>query len=296
VRGRLGSAVQRSFGWLRSQPPGRMAHLIRTDDIEGCAVALLGLPDDLGVKMNGGRPGAAGGPQAFREALSRYGAAHPAGPSWPGVFDSGDVVPGDTLAETHARVTRVAGELLDAGLLPVGIGGGHDLTFPLVRALAQRAAEPLTGLYLDAHLDVRSEEGSGMPFRRLVEDCGVRALHVGGLDPFSNSLEHRRWFANHGGRELGFGPEDPWPEGPLFFSLDLDVLDQAHAPGVSATNPCGWTPPRVEAWVRAAGRNPRVGCFDIMELSPPWDQDDRTARLAARLFLAFLAGVAERSG
>lgn len=274
--------------------PGRFARSIRTADPGGCRVALLGLADDHGIALNRGRPGAAEGSRAFREALARYGTGAPEGFEWPAVFDAGDVLPGPTLSETHERVTRAAGELLDAGLLPVGVGGGHDLTFPFVRALAERTSEPLGGIYLDAHLDVRQEEGSGMPFRALVERCGVRGLDVRGLDPFSNTAAHRAWFREHGGREEGFGADDAWPDGPLFFSLDLDVLDQAHAPGVSARNPSGWTPSEVEPWVRAAGRTPAVGCFDIMELSPPRDAQGRTARLAARLFLAFLRGVADR--
>lgn len=283
------------FDWPRADPPARFAHGVRVEDPAGCRIALLGMPDDLGVRLNNGRPGAAGGPRAFRAALARYGTAEPEGFAWPKVYDAGDIPSGRTLEDTHARVTMVTEALLERGLLPVGIGGGHDLTFPFVRALAAGSDAPLSGVYLDAHLDVRAEPGSGMSFRRLVEECGVVSLDVRGLDPYVNSAEHRRWFREHGGREEGFGPDDPWPEGPLFFSLDLDVLDQAHAPGVSATNPCGWTPGQAEPWVRAAGRNPRVGCFDIMELAPAWDRGGRTARLAARLFLTFLRGVAERA-
>ncbi len=288
------SDLVRSWQWDTATPASRLAHRIRVTDPEGCQVALLGLPDDLGVRLNGGRPGAAGGPRAFREALARYGAGAPGSIQWPQIYDAGDVVPGSSLTETHTRVTRAAERLLELGLLPVGVGGGHDLTFPLVRALAQRKQEPLTGIYLDAHLDVREEDGSGMPFRRLVEECGVRALHVRGLDPFSNSREHLNWFRSHGGRTSGFGAADEWPDGPLFVSLDLDVLDQSVAPGVSAGNPAGWRVQEAEAWARAAGAHPGVGSFDLMELSPPWDEGGRTARVAARLFLAFLQGVEAR--
>jgi formiminoglutamase len=269
---------------------------IVTRSAKGCGVALIGLADDLGVRLNHGRPGAAEGPYAFRSALARYGTRHPSMGDLPKVFDAGDVVPGMTLEETHSRVTRVARSLLEKGMIPVGIGGGHDLTFPLVRALAEVASEPLTGVYFDAHLDVRSAEGSGMSFRRLVEECGVRRLHVFGLDPFVNSAEDRAWFTAHGGVEGGFGWDGEWPEGPLFVSLDLDVLDQAFAPGVSAMNPAGWSPQRTERWAEAAGRHAQVRCFDIMELAPRLDETGRTARLAARLFLAFLRGVAMREG
>lgn len=256
-------------------------------------MALLGLPDDTGVAMNHGRVGAAGGPTAFRAALGRYGAMEAAGVDWPTVVDVGNIMPGSSLGETHQRVTEAVATLLDLGLFPIGIGGGHDLTFPLVRAVTKRHPA-MVGVYLDAHLDVRAEEGSGMPFRRLIESCGVRGLHVHGLDPFSNAAEHRSWFEQHGGHVDARLPDDPWPEGDLFVSVDLDVIDQAFAPGVSAMNPCGWMPGQADGWARAAGRCERVRCFDIMELNPKYDEDGRTARLAARLFLSFLRGFSER--
>ncbi len=280
--------------WPRPISAARFAATIRRDSPRGCAVALLGLPDDTGVKLNGGRPGAAGGPTAFRAALARYGVADPAGNPWPVVFDAGDVTPGRTLEATHARVTAAAGALLDAGLLPIAIGGGHDLTFPFVRAVAARYPK-LGGIYFDAHLDVRETAGSGMPFRRLIEDCGVAALQLHGFRPPVNSREHYAWFRAHGGTVAPAGGRVTLPRGRnLFASFDLDVLDAAHAPGVSALNPAGWTVREAETWVRACGADPRVRCFDLMELNPRFDVDGRTARVAAHLFLAFLSGFVER--
>lgn len=284
-----------AWAWPEGDPPRKLADRIRRETDPTDAVTILGFPDDAGVVMNGGRAGAADGPRAFRGALLRYGTARPAGFQWPGVVDAGDVEPAETLTETHRRASEASGRLVEGGALPVGIGGGHDFTYALVRGVAQGLDEPLTGIYLDAHLDVRPTEGSGMSFRRLVDEGHVGELHVHGLDPYATSPDHLAWFTDHGGDVGAFGPEDPWPKGPLFVSIDLDALDQAFAPGVSAANPCGLTPREVEAWARAAGRHPGVRCFDLMELSPRWDQGGRTARLAARLFLAFLHGVAERA-
>jgi arginase family enzyme len=59
-------------------------------------------------------------------------------------------------------------------------------------------------------------------------------------------------------------------------------------------NPAGWTVSEAEAWVRACGSDPRVRCFDLMELNPAHDLDGRTARVAAHLFLTFLAAFARR--
>ena len=69
---------------------------------------------------------------------------------------------------------------------------------------------------------------------------------------------------------------------------------ETDSPGVSALNPAGWTVRDAEAWVRACGADPRVRCFDIMELNPAHDPDGRTARVAAHLFLTFLASFAQR--
>jgi formiminoglutamase len=276
--------------------PSMFASTILTVDVsDGCQVGLIGLPDDTGVSLNNGRPGAKHGPQAFRDALSRYGTARPAGFNWPRVFDAGDVVPAGDIHETHDRVTAAISALLDLGLFPIAIGGGHDLTFPHVRAIVAKF-DQMSGVYFDAHLDVRAETGSGMAFRRIIEDCGVSELHVQGFRPFVNDREHLDWFSQHGGRIEAFGPHDSWPPGNLFVSLDLDVISSAYAPGVSAPNPNGWNGNQCEEWVSAAAREPRVRCFDIMELNPMYDVDGRTARLAAHLFLCFLRGFGQRDG
>jgi formimidoylglutamase len=282
-----------------------LRNVAAASDLKTCRIALLGLADNTGVTLNGGRPGARLGPSAFRAALSTYGVANQ---TFPGVFDAGDIEIGRDIHETHDRVTSAVDTLLKMGLFPIGIGGGHDLTFPFVRAVAQHVrnqAGAMAGVYLDAHLDVRSEVGSGMPFRRLVEDCGVSSLTCIGADPFANSAEHLAWFASHGGTiqsvqdaerasSADLIPTCFTSESPLFVSIDLDCLNVAYAPGVSAINPNGLTSHTVAAHAYHGGRSRHVHCFDIMELNPTYDIDGRTARLAAHLFLQFLRGFAER--
>jgi formiminoglutamase len=280
--------------WPLDLATSRFASTFRKSNPADCQVALLGLPDDTGVRLNQGRPGAAQGPSAFRAALTRYGAAESAAGEWPIVFDAGDVEAGATLDETHERVTAATTALLKAGLFPIAVGGGHDLTYPFVRAVALRHPKPV-GIYFDAHLDVRESAGSGMPFRRLVEDCRVPALHLHGFRPFSNTREHLAWFKAHGGRIYPDTARLSLPQSKhLFASFDLDVLDSAHAPGVSALNPAGWSVRDAEPWVRLCGATRSVRCFDLMELNPAHDVDGRTARVAAHLFLTFLSGFADR--
>lgn len=278
--------------------PGRFAAEIRTASPDGCAIALLGLPDDTGVGLNHGRLGARDGPAAFRRALARYGTNYH-GPTRSdlasvGVFDAGDVQPRSSLDHTHDAVTRRVAELLDLGLTPVCIGGGHDLTWPVVRAVAANHPN-IVGLYYDAHLDVRGEPGSGMPFRKIRLETTCRELHVVGLDPFANSREHVEWFRTHGGFMHETTPELVHGE-HLFVSFDLDAVSSAEAPGVSAVNPVGLSARQADEAAFRAGADGRVRSFDIMELNPTYDADGRTARLAARLFLSFVAGFSTRSG
>ncbi|MFO0836681.1 MAG: formimidoylglutamase [Phycisphaerales bacterium] len=289
--------------WPADIPASRFASLVRRDRPEGCRVGLLGLPQDIGVRLNNGRPGAAEGPREFRRALARLGVARPDGHDWPRVFDAGDVVPAtfdgpasldntDAIAafhETHRRISEASLAIADAGLLPVAVGGGHDCTFAFVQGVHRQFRSPMAGLYFDPHLDVRETPGSGMGFRRLIEVGAADSLSIVGFDPIVNSREHVAWFRGHGGQMLDPAGPLQLPQGrPLFVSVDMDSIDASSAPGVSAMNPCGLSPSQLFPWIEAAAAHPRLACFDIMELSPPHDPDGRTARLAAYLFLTFL--------
>ena len=296
--------------------PNRFAQTIVLDEAKG-DVALLGLPDETGVRLNGGRPGAAQGPTAFRAALASLGTTFDAARRRPltvRVVDAGDVepAPGDdetALHETHERITGAVAAIHEQGMIPVCIGGGHDLTYPSVKALARHVGGPVGGVNFDAHLDVRETIGSGMPFRRLiVEGLLDPARHVTlGVGRFTNSREHVEWLAHQGGILLTADEALTRPDaasfalgaamraGAGFVSIDLDGIDSAQAPGVSAPNPMGLTSTHANQLAALAGRHPAVRHFDIMELSPPHDVDDRTARVAAKLFLSFVAGVQERA-
>jgi len=350
--------------WPGTIPHGRFAAVIQRDwaAVEGVAVAagavepvepardraepdpsvrptlvMLGLPDDAGVALNGGRVGAAEGPSAFRAALAGYGTPFDlerAAVTRVRVLDAGDVVPAEgrdeaALHETHRRVTEAVRAVHEAGFVPVCVGGGHDLTYASVRALAEHVVDasraqapgptgpdrPLGGLNVDAHLDVREEVGSGMPFRRLIEGGHLDASRfaVFGASRFVNASEHVRWLREGGAAVFGvgavrddtatvdhafslaFGSVLARPVAPGFVTIDLDAIDGAYAPGVSAVNPCGLGVATVAGIAERAGRTPGVRHFDLMELSPPHDVDGRTARVAVLLFLHFVAGFMDRA-
>lgn len=269
-------------------------------EVAKCSVALIGLPDDTGVRLNHGRAGAASGPAAFRQALAKYGVASPADeptdtPAYPRVFDVGDVIIGADLHQTHDHVRAAVLSVIALGLFPIGIGGGHDLTLPFVEAVSAKRGR-MNGVYFDAHLDVRPEVGSGMAFRSLFEHGCVSSLRVIGLNPLVNSREHAEYFTGKGGRitladevvAADVQRELAQQRGPAFCSLDMDVFDASYAPGVSALNPAGLTPGCVGSMLGGLASSGALACFDIMELCPPHDHEGRTARLAAHMFLTFL--------
>jgi formiminoglutamase len=297
------------------------ASSIATDSHEGCPVCLVGLPDDLGVRLNQGRLGASQGPQAFRQALASFGTHFDALRGRPinnAVFDAGDILPSKgtdaaALEATHDRVTQALFEIHSRDMIPICIGGGHDLTLATVGALSQHQRTKLGGINLDAHLDVRDTPGSGMPFRKLIENeyLDPRRFTTLGVGRFSNTQEHHDWLEDRGGHivpvetvlsHASGAIKDACsrmttgnaPDAPCFVTFDLDAIDASQAPGVSANNPCGVRAEHAIELARRTSRDPRIEHFDIMELNPVHDIDSRTAKLAALIFLTIVSGISDR--
>ncbi len=278
----------------------------------GPAVALVGFPSDEGVRRNGGRPGAAAGPDAIRRALYRLtpDAEHP--DAFAALLDRtadlGDVpVTGDVEADQQ-RLGRALAPLLADGVVPIVLGGGHETSFGhfLGYVGAERDVEILNW---DAHADVRPYDDrahSGSPFRQALEHDSGRCLRyqVAGLQPHSTARAHLDVIDDYGGevvwrrnltdvriRSIAIGLAEP-----TLATFDLDAVASAAAPGVSAPNPAGLTP---DLWLFAAyemGRSPLVASMDVVELNPAFDVDGRTAKLAALTVWHFLKGVAARGG
>jgi len=204
-------------------------------------------------------------------------------------------------------------EVLDAGALPVAIGGDHSLTYPLVRPHALRGRR-LGVINLDAHLDVRDvvdgKLNSGQSFGRLLDDNVIqgRNLVEVGVRDFANSPRYAEKARKAGATILG---ATEWHQkgvaaieravevasdgtDGVYLSVDLDVLDQAHGPGVSAPTPGGVNSSELFAAVRfIASRADLVGA-DFVETAPNLDRDGRTVRAAAYAVMHLLAGLATR--
>ncbi len=296
----------------RADDPRLAHHAKSLRDVTACGsgdIVLLGVPDDRGVAINRGRPGAAAGPAAFREAFYRLTIGPQRELAALTVWDGGDVMPGASNVETHARIAELVEACCRRGALPIVIGGGHDNTYGGVRGA--RGVGSLGLINIDAHLDLRPNEpdgqvGSGTPFRRLIDDGIIRGdqLIEFGYQPHAASPAHVEYARAHGVRLWSWADRSPEPvrlfaqmlqhcrqtDARVAISCDLDAIVASAAPGVSAPAVLGFTPHEALGFMQLAGADGSLCYCDMMELNPAYDVDGRTARLAATLVWHLLIG------
>lgn len=289
---------------------GRLIERIQPDDGGPCPAAIVGLPFDKAIPT---RPGARRGPDAFRAALTRFSADEGSSP-WPvgsRITDLGDVdLRNLGVAEAHDQVTNVLTGVLDRVDCLVAIGGDQSLSFPVFSSLVEARRGRWGLISLDAHHDVRPYSrdsiSSGTSMRRALEldALSPNQLIQVGIRPFANSAIHRAWCEERGvsvydvtavrTRGIEVVAREALERAStgtdrLYVSVDLDVIDQAQAPGTSAAGPGGLAVSEVLCALGIWASWPTFSGGDIMELSPRWDRGDETARVAARSFLAIVS-------
>lgn len=267
------------------------------------AVTLIGAPWDGSSSF---QRGAAAAPARIRQALWS-----PSSNSWnergddllaEGVLtDAGDIAVGEEPSAARAAIERGVRDVLAAGARPLVLGGDHSITYPILRACRAEGERP-TIVHLDAHGDLYdSFEGDryshACPFARVMEDGLASRLIQVGVRTFT---AHQRDQVARFGVEV-FGPAR-WREalpvvaalgGPVYVSLDLDVLEPMLAPGLSHPEPGGLTVREVLEVVHAI-RAPVTGA-DVVEYNPDNDVRDLTARVAAK-FVKELVGLLRSPG
>ncbi|WP_440007027.1 formimidoylglutamase [Halomicrococcus sp. SG-WS-1] len=283
-------------------------------DADRYDAVIVGEPYDGAVI---GRPGAREGPAAVRSALAGTKTHHlDAGPVG-GVADLGDVdVPtGESVADVQDAIGETTAAVHDTDALPVFLGGDNSLTVPNVAPLLD---ESVGVVNFDAHFDCRAVDGqpsSGTPYRQLHE-AGLDAYAVVGARHFENSTAYADYVRERGevvtAEEVGDDPVEAVDTAldamadvdSVYVSVDLDVLDAAAAPGVSAPTPGGLSTRELfrslrlvasgarRATADAGGPRDRVAGFEVVECAPPLESGDRTAQAGARAVAHFLAAAA----
>ena len=199
---------------------------------------------------------------------------------------------GDLKANSYEKMLPVLRTKLNADESFVFIGGDHSVTFPIVEAMNEIHGK-FHILHFDAHGDLYDEfEGDphshACPFARIMENGLVETLtQVGVRSLTPHQFEQAEKYNVEVYEMRNIAHFDPsWVEGPLYISLDLDVLDPAYAPGVSHREPGGVSPRMLIDWLHEI-KVPVIGA-DIVEYNPLRDVGDVTASVAYKILKELL--------
>lgn len=276
---------------------------------EGLDVAFIGIPMDIGTSW---RSGTRFGPKQLREqsAMIRpYNIQTGAAP-----FDSlqcadiGDIAINTfSLADSLSIIQKAYEEILMHPVIPMGLGGDHALTLPILRAMARKHGA-LALVHVDAHADVNDEmfgerETHGTVFRRAYEEglitpskvwqIGLRGTGYSAEDfteaagwGFNQRLAADLWHKplDTLGKEIVQSIGDQ----PCYITYDIDSLDPAFAPGTGTPEIGGLTTPQALQLLRNLKGLNIVGC-DLVEVSPPYDTSGNTALTGANIIFEMLS-------
>ncbi|MBC9937162.1 MULTISPECIES: agmatinase [unclassified Leucobacter] len=287
------------------------AKLPRIEDVPEARVAVVGIPFDTGVSY---RPGARFGPSHVREAsrlLRPYNPAQDIAPfTVQQVVDAGDIVANPfNLEEAVNQIDAAATELGERVEKIVTVGGDHTIALPLLRAINKKHG-PVAVLHFDAHLDTwdtyfGAPMTHGTPFRRASEEGLIdltASMHAGTRGPLygKGDLEDDA--------RLGFTivtteyvEENGVPaalerirarvgDKPLYISIDIDVLDPAHAPGTGTPEAGGLTSRELLRIIRGLSDLNIVGA-DVVEVAPAYDHAQITAVAASHVVYELISAM-----
>ncbi len=284
-------------------------------DLQGVDVAIVGAPTD---DLVSDRSGTRFGPRAIRAAGCSPGPhleAKVDAFAELRIVDFGDapVVPADPV-KTHAAIERLVGEVVAAGAIPIILGGDHSIAEPDIRAVRVKH-DPVGLIHFDTHTDTGEEVfgveiSHGTPMYRLVRDGHVDAKRYVqiGLRGYWPGEHEFAWqaelgissFFMHDVRDLGIREVvrrtvEIVGAGPVFLSVDVDVLDPAFAPGTGTPEPGGMTSSDLLWACRALAAQVELVGMDVVEVLPTAVASaDITALVADRVVREVLTGLAVR--
>lgn len=289
------------------------ARLPRAEDVASYDIAVLGVPFDAGVSY---RPGARFGPAHIRQSSRLLRPFNPDVEVEPfrstQVVDAGDVpcTPFDIL-EAIGQIDAAATSLISGGQKLVSLGGDHTIALPLLRAM-HRQHGPVALVHFDAHLDTwdnyfGAPYTHGTPFRRAWEEGLLRVGHCGhvgiraSLYSPQNLVDDAEMgftivrssdFEEHSISVVAERLLDRVGDLPVYLSVDIDVLDPAHAPGTGTPEGGGMTSRELLGLIRAFVGANVVGA-DVVEVAPAYDHAEITGIAAANVAYEFVSVMAK---
>jgi agmatinase len=284
-------------------------------ELAGVDIAIVGAPTD---DLVSDRPGTRFGPRAIRAASCPHGPHLEAGINGMDVLrvvDFGDaaVLPADAV-RTHAAIESLVGQVVDAGALPIILGGDHSIAEPDIRAIASRRG-PVGLIHFDTHTDTGAEVfgvelSHGSIMYRLVEQGHVdpsRYVQIGlrGYWPGETEFSWQRSkgitslfmheLRDRGIRSVVEEALTVVGGGPVFLSIDVDVLDPVYVPGTGTPEPGGMTSADLLWACREICSSVDLVGMDVVEVIPTAiGSADITALVADRIVREVITGVALR--
>jgi len=284
--------------------PSTFCRLPELRDVPYCDVAILGIPFDSGTSY---RPGARFGPQAIRQASRNLRTNfHPDYDTEPfktlQVADAGDVGCNPfNIEQAIAQIETDATELFKQAGAIVSLGGDHTIAVPLLRAVHKQVG-PVALVHFDAHLDTwdtyfGAPYTHGTPFRRAAEEGlfnDEASVHVGIRGPLYSredlvndaelgfKVVHCDELQSHGVAHVVKRIRDRVGDHPLYLSIDIDVLDPAHAPGTGTPEIAGMTSRELVNVLRGL-KGLNLVAADIVEVAPAYDHAEITSLAAATI-------------
>ncbi|MEI5909045.1 agmatinase [Bacillus spongiae] len=268
---------------------------------EESSVVLYGMPMDWTVSY---RPGSRFGPARIREVsigLEEYSPYVDRELQEVKYYDAGDIpLPFGNPQRSIVLIEEYIDTLLADGKIPLGMGGEHLVSWPVMKAMAKKYPD-LAIIHMDAHTDLREEyEGEPLshstPIRKIAEHIGPNNVYSFGIR--SGMKEEFQWAKDNGMHISKFEVLEPLKEilptlagRPVYVTIDIDVLDPAHAPGTGTVDCGGITSKELLASIHAIAQSniEVVGC-DLVEVAPIYDHSEQTANTASKLIREMILG------
>lgn len=277
-------------------------------DLTGADIVVSGVPLDIATTF---RPGARLGPAAVRAASVQLAELKP----FPWGFDPFETLAvidyGDCWFDAHNpltiadSITDHARHILGSGAKMLTLGGDHFITYPLLKAHAEKFGAPLSLIHFDAHCDTWADDSPhslnhGTMFYKAIRDGLIdpaRSVQVGirtwNDDFMGMNVLTAPWVHEHGPQKTLERILEVVGDHPSYLTFDIDCLDPAAAPGTGTPVPGGLSSAQALHIVRGMEPVNLVG-MDVVEVSPPFDQSELTALAAAHIAVDLLCVMRNR--
>ncbi|WLD93208.1 agmatinase [Alkalihalobacillus sp. AL-G] len=269
--------------------------------IEESKAVIYGVPMDWTVSF---RPGSRFGPARIREVslgLEEYSPYLDRVLEDVNYYDAGDIpLPFGNPQKSIDMIEEYVTKILDAGKFPLGIGGEHLVSWPIFKALHKKY-DDFAIIHIDAHADLREEyEGEPLshstPIRKACELIGPENVYSFGI---RSGMQEEFQYAKESGMHMTkFDVAEPLKKTlpkikgrNVYVTIDIDVLDPAHAPGTGTAEAGGITSKELlEAIHLIANSNVNVIGADLVEVAPIYDPTEQTPIAASKFIREMLLG------